>query len=139
EPWIIKEVINWLRDRNSFDYLEEVFIKAPKRAVPTEDQERKAVRDFYVVNHVDKIIAEKNIGVRAACRELVIRIVKSDERYYLLWDTTNEKHGSELEEAIREVYNNAKKKTHRHYPPYPYYGRDIEVDENGKVTIFGGR
>lgn len=141
EPWIIKEVIAWLRDRNSFDYLEEIFIKAPKRGVRTEDQRRNAVRDFYVVNDIDKIIAEKNISVREACKLLALQGYEKEGQYYLLWDTTDENY--DLEKAIRQVYNNAKKKPanllENLYPPWPHYGRDIEADENGETTITFGR
>jgi hypothetical protein len=135
EPWIIKEIINMLRDRDSFDYLEEIFIKAPKRAVRTEDQGRNAVRDFYVVDDINKIIAEKKISVREACKILALQEYEKEGQFYLLWDKTDRNH--DLEKAIRQVYNNAKKKPanlkENFNPPWPYYGRD--VDENG---IFGG-
>lgn len=137
EPWIIKEVVAWLRDRNSFDYLEEVFIKAPKKAIRTEDQRRNAVRDSYVVNDIDKIVAERNISIREACKMLALQEYEKEGQYYLLWDTTDENY--DLEKAIRQVYNNAKEKTRGHYPPWPYYGRDVEMDKNGEITIFGGR
>ncbi len=141
EPWIMKEVIAWLRDRECLDFLEEVFIKAPKRAARTEDQRRNAVRDFYVVNDIDKIITGKNISVRKACEILARKEYEKEGRYYLLWDTTD--LNLDLEKAIRQVYNNAKEKSanllKNFMPPWPYYGRDVEVDENGEITIFGGR
>lgn len=154
EPWIVKEVIAWLRDRECCDFLEDVFIKAQKRVARTEDQRKRAVRDFYVVHAINEIIAEKNISAREACRVLAIQEYEKmekakksrylarqehekEEHYYLLWNIADE--NLDLQKALRQVYNNAKKKPEKLNPPYPYYGRDIEVEENGKITIFGGR
>lgn len=136
EPWIIKEVIYLLRDRNSFDIIEEIFIKAPKRGTRTKNKKLNEARDFYVVNDIDKIIAEKNVSVREACSVLALQEYEKKERYYLLWDTNDEGH--DLEKAIRQVYNKAKNPSTRCLP-WPYYGRDVEVDENGNITIFAGR
>jgi transcriptional regulator of met regulon len=156
EPWIIKEVVNWMRDRNSFDYLEEAFIKAPKRYASTEKQELNQVRDVFVRNEIDRIITEEGVSVRKACKRfvpLIPDIMSKFEAYimsnfgadflsnfegdkYLGWDVTAGNH--ELERAIRQVYQNAKESPER-LLPWPYYGKDVEIDENGKVIIFGGR
>jgi hypothetical protein len=137
EPWIIKEVVAWLRDRDCLDFLEDVFIKARKKAVQTENQQRRAARDFYVVDDIDKIIKETGASVREACKILANRIYETDNQFYLLWDLADEDYP--LEKAIRQVYNNSKEKPIEAYLPWPYYGRDVEVDENGKITMFGGR
>lgn len=137
EPWIIKQVILWLRDREYVYFIEDIFIKAPKKNVGTEDQKRRWTRDSILMDDIDKIIEETGVSVREACRVLLRRISESDERYYLLWDTTN--GNQDLEKAIKQVYDNAKKKLAAVYPPWPYSGRDVEVDESGKIIIFGGR
>ncbi len=147
EPWIIKEVVNWMRDRNSFDSLEEAFIKSPKRYASTEKQMFKEARDFFVKNSIDRIITEEGVSVREACRRLVIRISDIMSKFkeinqnfkgdkFLGWDINDGNHDLEL--AIRQVYQNAKNQPER-LLPWPYYGKDVEVDENGEVKIFGGR
>lgn len=55
---------------------------------------------------------------------------------FLGWDVTDENH--DLERAIRQVYHNAKEQSER-LLSWPYYGKDVEVDENDNVIIFGGR
>ena len=137
EPWIIKEVISWLRDRDCQDFVEDVFIKAPKKVVMTEGDRSRAARDIFVMDDIDKIIEETGSSIREACKILANRIYDTDKKHYLLWDVTNA--DQDLEKSIRQVYTNAKKKQTQHNPPFPYYGRDIEIDENGKPTIFLGR
>jgi len=137
EPWIIKEVVNWMRDRNSFDFLEEAFIKSPKKYASTAQQELNQARDFFVRNRIDRIITEEGVSVRKACSRLYLQIIdfNCEGNKYLGWDVTDEKET--LERAIRQVYHNAKEQSER-LLPWPYYGKDVEIDENGKVTIFGG-
>jgi len=138
EPWIIKQVIAWLRDwHKHMDFIDDIFVKAPKKYAQTEDQRRREVRDFYVMDDIDKIIKETEVSIREACKILANRIYGTDNQFYLLWDTTNE--DQDLEKSIRQIYTIAKKKITEVNPPYPYYGRDIDVDENGKPIIFGGR
>jgi hypothetical protein len=141
EPWIIKEVVNWMRDCNYLYYLEKIFIKAPKKYFLTEIQEKNEVRGFFVVNNIERIITEEGVSVREACKKYVLQIEdyasKSGVEKYLRWDLTDENH--DLEMAIRQVYQRAKKQQPERLLPWPYYGKDVEVDENGKFKIFGGR
>jgi hypothetical protein len=129
-----------MRDRNSFDYLEEAFIKAPKKYASTEKQELNQVRDVAVRNEIDRIITEEGVSVRKACDRLAHQIwdfmsnVEGDK--YLGWDVTDENH--DLVMAIRQVYQNTNIQPER-LLPWPYYGKDVEIDENGKLIIFGGR
>jgi len=141
EPWIMKEVVAWLRDRNCVDFIEDVFIKAPKKSVATEAQKNKYISDYFLVKHIEKIINDKGVSIREACKLLNNRIIHSDKRYHYSWDTEDDKQKLDGE-IILERYKYAKKKQSlqsKDYPPYPYFGRDIEDEENGKFTIFGGR
>ena len=141
EPWIIKQVIAWLRDRDFADFIEDIFVKAPKRKVTTEKQKNKYMSDYFLIKHIDEIINDKGVSIREACRVLMNRIIHSDKRYHYSWDTENTKQKLDGE-IILERYKYAKKKQNlqpKDYPPYPYFGRDIEDEENGKFTIFGGR
>jgi hypothetical protein len=152
ERWIIKEVVNWMRDRDCFDCLEEVFIKAPKMYALTIKKRTNIVRDFYVTRRIDQIMAEKGVGLIDACeifvgqiRDFVTNLDKNKEDFmvdyngniYLGWDlTTND---LDLQNAIKRVYQIAKKNKSKRFLPWPYYGKDVEIDENGNLTIFGGR
>jgi len=67
EPWIIKEAVNWMRDRNSFDFLKKAFVKSPKKYALTAKKELNQARDFFVVNSIDRRINEEGVSVRKAC------------------------------------------------------------------------
>jgi hypothetical protein len=141
ESWIIKQVISWLGDRDCADFIEDIFVRAPKRKVATEKQKNKYMSDYFILKHIDEIINDKGVSIRKACKLLMNRIIHSDKRYHYLWDTEDAKQKLDGE-IILERYKYAKKKQSlqsKDYPPYPYFGRDIEDEENGKFTIFGGR
>jgi len=141
EPWIIKEVISWMRDPNCIDFLEEAFIKSPKKYALTEKQRINEARDFFVREHIDRIITEEGVSMREACRRFVLKIPEITSNFegdiYLGWGVTDENY--DLEKAIRQVYLNAKKKPEGRLLPWAYYGKDFEIDEKGKGKIFGGR
>lgn len=144
EPWILKEVVGWIRnyrDPKCENYIAGAFITAPKKATFTSEQEFNAVRDQYIFHDVQQIISKQkkkgyDISEREACRRLWRTIESGDERYYWEWDT---EHGNtDLNEAIRNAYKRVKG-AYTDKLPWPYYGRDVEVDEDGEITIFGGR
>ena len=135
EPWILKEVVNWMRDRDSFDFLEKVFIKSPKKYASTEKQKMNQARGLFIQHKIDKIMTQEGVSEREACKRFCSQIDFEGDKY-LGWDITDEDH--ELQRAIRQVYLKAKKQPER-LLPWPYYGKDVEIDENGKVEIFGGR
>jgi hypothetical protein len=155
EPWILKEVVGWMRDRKFFDFLEEVFVQAPKKYAETEKQKFKQARDFFVQHKIDQIIAKEGVSVRKACLRLAGQISSimdkfEDDKFFGHVDMSNfegdkylgfdliKEYEDGLELAIRRVYLDAKKKPERSLP-WPYYGKDLEEDENGNVMIFGGR
>jgi hypothetical protein len=162
EPWVLKEVVNWMRDRRYFDFLEEAFIQAPKKYAPTEQKEIDQARDLFVLHAIDRIKAEKKVSERQACELFVLEIpdmnnifhtfypndpkraLEAEEKSdfkgdkYLKWDITEKTQDQELGSLVRRVYRDAKNQPDR-FLPWPYYGKDVEIDENGNVTIFGGR
>ena len=136
EPWIVNETIGWLRDcYECKNYIEDVFVKAPKRRAPTEKQRINNVKAFYLRSDIDRIIGKHNCSVRKACSILMNELGDAGKGDYMGWDLTDA--SLDVESAIRDFYNRTKDNVKKIFPPYPYYGRDI-LETDGKFKFFGG-
>jgi hypothetical protein len=133
EEWIVNEAISWLRDcHNCKDYIDAVFIKAPKRHTPTETQRINYARAYYLRRDIDQIKNKNKISTRKACAKLMTELVLSGKSDYLGWNLTD---GSvDVEKSFRQLYQRTKDYEKKLFPPFPYYGRDIiETDGIPKI------
>jgi hypothetical protein len=116
EPWIIKQVIEWLRDRDEFaDFIEDTFIRAPKKNTATKKQQEKYVQDYYLIKQIDRIRREKSLSIDKACREYMDWIIQRMEqfrdsgcdedetRYFLSWDLMDITNRGSLERSAPAV------------------------------------
>jgi hypothetical protein len=135
EPWIVNETISWLRNCNNCkNYINDVFVKAPKRHTTTELQRIKNVKAFYLRIDVNRIIKKHDCSVRKACAILINELRDEGKNEYLGWDLSD--NIIDVEKSFRQVYNTIKDDIKTFYPPYPYYGRDI-IETDGKIKLFG--
>ena len=142
EPWVIQSVEFWLR--NYWDYqdmIEMVFVKAPKKRAPTERQRPEMARLSILKMDIEKFTAEGYTVKKAIVK--ILNKVPEGEKYLGKWpvekfDGLSQSH--DLIDLIRKYYEKAKKtKQSDKLIPWPYFGRDVDIDEQGKIVISGGR
>ena len=108
EPWILREVIGWMRRRDCKDFLQAAFMDEVGRDRRTEKKERRLALDFYLINKVDRLRADQGCSIEKACELLGEPDIK---KYYKERNT----HRQMCEKRDKT----------RKSMPYPYFGRDI--------------
>lgn len=145
EPWVIRKVEFWLRDYFEYqDFIETVFIKTPKKRARTDKQYSDSVRLDILKMDVEKYTAEGHTVNKSIA--LILESVPEGEKYLRKWkvpkfDNIDIYKGSEVIDLIRKYYEKAKKLEAQRgkFMPWPYYGRDVDTDEQSKIVISGGR
>lgn len=133
EPWILREVIEWLRDRDCRGYLENAFVRKGKRKLLTKQQREKFWFYFGLKNLIDRMVSEKGITRSKAFerlgQELAIKLSESD----------NIPKDLQPELVIKKYYYGYKKYIDQEEflkdrnVPYPYWGYDINIHEDGEL------
>jgi hypothetical protein len=127
-PWILWEVIKWLRRHHCIDLVKEAFVVQGKRYRPTKRREMQGLRDYVLAATIDRIVEENGITRQEAYCELANRQADNPRRSLPMWDATNLDH--DLEGVIKKADRRYQKKKQRHDLPYPYYGLDV-IDKDG--------
>ncbi len=144
EPWIIRELEKWLRNYyDCQDFIEMVFVKAPKKRAMTPVEQNKAVRRKYLIMDIEKCMGE-NDSINRAIYKFLCNLPEGQKQYLgidLQGMTGNFKNDKDIIDQIKDQYKYAKKveEKKKDIPPWPYLGRDIEKDESGKIVISAGR
>ncbi|MBL6978159.1 MAG: hypothetical protein ISR61_04360 [Desulfobacteraceae bacterium] len=131
EPWILNEVVEWLRHYDCLDYLEATFMYQTGR-----DRPRGLARfkDFFLIQRIDKLREQHDITVTEACNRLAEtwgeETASGEKEWPPKWDDPDK----DFPEFLRQKYYGKNKYKEfdkertkkRKAMPYPYYGRDIE-------------
>jgi hypothetical protein len=133
ESWILWEIIDWMKNYDCIDYLEEAFISQTGRDRKTPDKQDQVYFDFFLIQSVDDIIKKDGCTVKEACEELAQKQDSDPVGYLPKWDLENDYHN--LAETIRQRYYSTDRNKYlkfcnerdkkRELMPYPYYGRDV--------------
>jgi len=126
EPWILRQVIEWLRNhRKNKYYLEAAFVSKGKRMRLSKKQKIKLRKDFLLAQKIDQMVAKEKISKGSVFKEIVLKS-----------DTDNMPEQAEL--SIKRDYYAFKKKIKNRDLPFPYYGCDIDVyEDDGQIKIAG--
>jgi len=118
EPWVLDQVIKWLRDyEKNKDYLQETFIAKGIRNTLTQKQRDNLAKNTFTYFKVKNL--EKKKGSQAkAIRDFVLNS-----------DDDNLPEDAEL--AIKQRLKRYRKKIDEKILPWPYYGRDIIIIDEG--------
>jgi hypothetical protein len=124
ESWILKQVVDWMREYKYRDSLEEIFIKQTNRDRPTPDEEFSQFKYFAVYNRIEALRNEakrrggKKISIMNACRLLAFMQGEKPNKLYPQWDNDNEEQ--ELWRSIRKNYYLHKATLKNRKLPFPY-------------------
>ncbi len=133
EPWILDQVIKWLKDRvNNIDYLETAFLKKGKRAEVTEKQYSSRAEAFFLFNRIKKLAKEQRISFKKAIEKFLLseNLVLPEEGSIEFSDSGNLETFQKDREALVKRYKRLSKILHERSLPFPYYGLDVvETDE----------
>jgi hypothetical protein len=105
ESWILKQVVDWMREYKYKDSLEEIFIKQTNRDRPTPDEEFSQFKYFAVYNRIEALRNEakrrggKKISIMKACRLLAFMQGEKPNKLYPQWENDNKEQ--ELWRSIR--------------------------------------
>jgi hypothetical protein len=141
-PWILWEVIEWLRQHDCIDLVKEAFVAQGERDRPTEGEKIQEARDYFLSKEIDRIIEEagvdemgkKRITRQKAYRELANRQADNPRSVFPMWDEANPAH--DLEGVIKKADRRHREKQQGRKLPYPYYGLDV-IDKDEKIVLRG--
>ena len=124
EPWILRQVVEWMREHRYKDFIDDIFIKQKGRDRPTPDEEFNLFKDWDVYEHIEKLRNEakrrtgKKLPVLAACKKLAFLQGEKPNKLLPRWSESNEEQ--ELWVSIKKVYYRYKKSLNNNKLPYPY-------------------
>jgi hypothetical protein len=119
EPWIVTEVVRWMRKSEYLPWLEEGFIAQKGRVRPTHDQEIRLARKFFLKERVDAIqedllLSKEKVFARLAERET---------------------DGDDQKDSIKHKYYRFENPLEKRTLPFPYLGHDVEVRADGTCHL----
>ena len=133
-PWILWEVIEWLRQHERIDLVKEAFVAQRDRDRPTEGEKIQEARDYFLSKEIDRIFEENGITRQEAYRELANRQADNPRSVFPMWDEANPAH--DLEGVIKKADRRHREKQQGRKLPYPYYGLDV-IDKDEKIVLRG--
>ena len=122
EPWILDEVIRWLRKNDCREFLEEAFLSQEDPTRHTEEETRQISRELALIQEVDEIMATRVKSVLGACEYLVNKNLTALLR--------NRRTVNPAAVLARQYHRCKSKhlrlaKTMKRKLPFPYWGEDI--------------
>jgi hypothetical protein len=133
ENWIAAEVIEWMRNVDFKEYLEEAFLAQTDRERPTEKRRLGEMKDFFLKERIRRIKDEEGVPTDRAFRRLADMQMDNPNPLY---PGCNSPDGGYY--AIKKAFYSGRNPSKIDQLPYPYLGYDVrEIDGRWKFVWRG--
>jgi hypothetical protein len=133
EPWILQQIIDWLREYKCRDYIKEVFVNRTDRDQMTESKYRNMAYDLFLYERIEKIKSDvlkrtkKKLPNEKAFEKFVYDQVEEPNPMFPM---PLRAYGNSMRKFINRIgkiyYRHQKRLKNQSALPFPYYGRDFD-------------
>lgn len=140
EPWINKEIQYWLRTHGCEDFIEMALLRqkrsdGTKRDRKTSKEVKQFVRDFALYFEIERLKTKHTASTNKAFTILANMQAERGNPIFPQHSEKNRENG--IEKTMEKRYYHFKKQLNAPSLPYPYFGRDVALSDDGFIILRG--
>ncbi len=140
EPWINEEIQFWLRTHGCEDFIEMALLRqkrsdGTKRGRKTSNEVKQFIRDFALYFEIERLKTKHDASTNKAFTILESMQAKHSNAIFPQHSDKNKENG--IEKVMEKRYYLFKKQLNTPSLPYPYFGKDVTLSDDGFIVLHG--